>query len=319
MTTNKEKDTSAEVPTEIVAQNNQSINAETLISQAIDKNIPVENLERLLAFAKEVKAMQAKEQFDKAMAAFQAECPIIKKTKEVKDNSGRVLYAYAPIESIVLQVKELLKEHGFSYSTSMEVLPDGVKVCVKVTHTQGHSEQSCMQVPLGVKTGIMSASQQTAAATTFAKRYSFMNAFGILSGDDDNDGATIQDDTPKRYDNQTGGFVDVKKPSEKQAKLIADLARQKKLTQAGLKEMALGLTPSKLIERLLQYQTPINPVNIDEEYAKTATPDMVAACEASAAAPIVSGKKVRSADWDACRALRSGAACKVSLGEVLYF
>jgi len=161
--------------------------AEALISQAINKNVPVDVLERLLAFAKEIKAIKAKEEYDYAMAEFQSECPTIKKTKEVKTKSGIVAYRYTPIESIVEQVKDVLKKHGFSYSTKMELLADGVKVVCKVTHSSGHSEESPMQVPLGNKTDIMSQTQVVAAAQTFAKRYAFCNAFGILTGDEDTD------------------------------------------------------------------------------------------------------------------------------------
>jgi ERF superfamily. len=35
----------------------------------------------------------------------------------------------------------------------------------------------------------MSDTQHVAAALTFAKRYAFTNAFGIMTGDDDNDAA----------------------------------------------------------------------------------------------------------------------------------
>lgn len=194
----KEKATSGEVTlektsTEIVQRENSIVNfnVESLMAKAIEHGLSPETMEKFLAMRQQLKAEWAKEQYNRAMAAFQSDCPTIQKTKEVKDSYHKVLYSYAPIESIVSQIKGLLQTHGFSYSTSMEVLPDGVKVCVRVTHIDGHSEESCMQVPLGTKTGIMSASQQTAAAQTFAKRYAFLNAFGILTGDEDNDGATI--------------------------------------------------------------------------------------------------------------------------------
>jgi len=79
---------------------------ETLIMKAVERDASVETLERILAMRRELKAELAKEQYDQAMAKFQSECPEIKKTKEVKDRSGRLLYAYAPIESIVKQVKD---------------------------------------------------------------------------------------------------------------------------------------------------------------------------------------------------------------------
>jgi hypothetical protein len=42
-----------------------------------------------------------------------------------------------------------------------------------------------MEVPLGNKTQVMSDTQVVAAAITFAKRYAFLNEFGILTGDED--------------------------------------------------------------------------------------------------------------------------------------
>lgn len=168
----------------------QSQSVESFIAQAIQQGVSVDILERLFGLREKVKAEAAREAFISAMAKFQAECPTIQKTKAVIVNN-RVAYAYAPIESIVSQVKEAIQNNGFSYSTNMKMLLEGVVVTVKVQHILGHSEETEMTVPLGTKTGIMSASQQVAAASTFAKRYAFLNAFGILTGDEDNDGQDI--------------------------------------------------------------------------------------------------------------------------------
>ena len=180
---------------DVQIQSAEHMSVETLIGQAIDKGVPVETMERLLAMRKELKAEFAKEQFDEAMAKFQGECPIIKKTKaggEVKA-SGKVAYYYAPLDVIVEQVKDTIKENGFSYMVRTETKPDGVKVTVIVKHKAGHSEPTDVEVPLGTRTGVMSASQVTASALTFAKRYAFCNAFGILTGDEDDDaGQTVQ-------------------------------------------------------------------------------------------------------------------------------
>lgn len=160
--------------------------AAALLSQAVAAGASIDTLERLMALRKEMLAEKAKEAFNTAMAAFQSECPVIAKSKSV-DNK----YKYAPIESIVSQVKDLIKTHGFRYSTTMELneARDLVKVFCRVVHTLGHEEISVMEVPLGSKTAIMSQSQQVAAASTFAKRYAFLNAFGIMTGDEDNDAA----------------------------------------------------------------------------------------------------------------------------------
>ena len=168
----------------------QDFNVESLIATAIKEKTPVDTMERLLAMRKELKAEYAKEEFDNAMAQFQSECPVIKKSKaggETKE--GVVAYHYAPLDSIVSQVRPFISKYGFSYSIKTETGKVMVKATCIAKHKFGHSESSEMEVPLGNRTGVMSASQVTAAALTFAKRYAFCNVFGIMTGDDDNDAA----------------------------------------------------------------------------------------------------------------------------------
>jgi hypothetical protein len=177
---------------------------EMLIAQAIEKNVPVETLERLLSLKERLDAAAAKQAYNEAMAAFQSECPVIKKTKSVRTKSGTVAYKYAPIESTVKQVKGLVQKHGFRYSTLTELLkgPEGttVKAICRVTHSMGHVEDTPMEVPLGTKTDVMSQSQVVSAAGTFAKRYAFLNAFGIMTADDDTDGPDAEEE--KKTDNK---------------------------------------------------------------------------------------------------------------------
>lgn len=210
------------------------MNIESMIALAITEKLPVDSMERILAMRRELKSEWAKEQYDKAMAAFQADCPTIEKTKEVKTNTGTLAYKYAPIESIVAQVKGLLQEHGFSYSTQMELKENGVRVIVRVTHASGHSEESPMEVPFGNKTNVMSQTQVVAAAQTFAKRYAFCNAFGILTGDEDNDAKPEPTSTPNTANAQsapatsTGSAGKLVGPvSEPQIKLINVLCKKK--------------------------------------------------------------------------------------------
>jgi hypothetical protein len=180
---------------------------ETLISQAIDKNVSVETMERLLIMRRELKAEFAKEAFDKAMSEFQAACQTIKKTKCIYTKAGNKAYSYAPLESIVEQVKGRLKEYGFSYAVQTETKEGKVKVTCIAKHKYGHTEPSSVEVPLGNKTEIMSQTQVVAAALTFAKRYAFCNAFGILTGDEDTDASSTPTDNPNGYKtNKTNGF-----------------------------------------------------------------------------------------------------------------
>lgn len=167
----------------------ESSSVEAMILTAIKEKVDPATMKEFLAMRKELKAEWAREQFVLAMANFQSELPEIKKTKEVKNDKGVVLYKYAPLESIIGQVKAILSKHGLSYSVKTEVSVDKVKSIVIVKHTAGHSEESEMETPLATKTGIMSQPQQIAATATFSKRYAFMNALGIMTGDEDNEKA----------------------------------------------------------------------------------------------------------------------------------
>ena len=173
-----------------VREGSPVVSVENLIGQAITANASVETMEKLLAMRRELKAEAAKELFDKAMADFQNECPVIKKSKAGgKTDAGVVAYNYAPLDVIVSQVKGLIQKYGFSYSIQTKTEKGtGVTAICTAKHVAGHSESSDVTVPLGTRTRVMSDSQQTVAAITFAKRYAFCNVFGILTGDPDTDG-----------------------------------------------------------------------------------------------------------------------------------
>lgn len=164
---------------------------EMLIAQAIDSKVPVETMEKLLALMTRVKAERAKEAFFRDLAGFQDECPVINKTKIVRNKEskgGGVRYRYAPLDDIVKQVSPYLKKYGFSYTiqTVFEKDPPAIISILSVHHIGGHSRDSEFRVPIG-SSEYMTEQQAHASASTFSKRYVFCNGFGILTGDEDND------------------------------------------------------------------------------------------------------------------------------------
>ena len=162
---------------------------ETLIVKAIEHNVSVEALERLLAMRERLKAEQAREAFFEALSAFQADCPIVPKRKTA--SAGAYTYRYAALEDIVATVTPLLRAHGLSYrfDTRFEDDPPAQVVRCIIHHRDGHSEESGFRTPVDAGAR-MNDMQKAASAQTYAKRYAFCNALGILTGDDDNDGHT---------------------------------------------------------------------------------------------------------------------------------
>lgn len=187
------------VPVENTMPALTDVSADQLIARAIDKGVDVGTMERLLAMRKELKAEFAEEQYNKAMAKFQSECPIIEKRKEVKDDKGKVLYKYAPLDDIVMQVRDILAANGFSYSWDTEENESTITPICIVTHISGHSKRSRFNIPSKGGTSIMSGPQKAAAALTFGKRYAFCNALGIMTGDEDVDAAKdVVEPEPKK-------------------------------------------------------------------------------------------------------------------------
>lgn len=185
------------------------IDLKMLFDKAVDSKAAVEILKELRAMELDHHERSAKAAFDEAMTAFQSECPTITKEKGVSDNSNKVAYRYAPIEAIEIQIRPLLRKHGFSHTFDTDTASaDGwvIAKCI-VTHSAGHSRISTAKFPLGTKTKIMSDTQQFAAALTFANRRALQNAYGLVLAGEDMDGNTgkikphgpssLQPDDPK--------------------------------------------------------------------------------------------------------------------------
>lgn len=164
----------------------------SIIEQAVTSNIPVESLEKLLELKERFDKEQARKAYITAISTFQGKCPIIVKTKK------GVNYMYAPLESIVEQVRPILVECGLSYRIEAKIEENVVTATCIITHVDGHSESSSFtsksEVLVSNKGNLVrTAMQDTASALTFAKRYAFTNALGIMTGDEDTDAAKKRD------------------------------------------------------------------------------------------------------------------------------
>jgi hypothetical protein len=158
------------------------LDIEAMFKYAIDKGA---NLDGLMNVRRELNAERAKKEYDAALSGFQSECPVI--IKKVKGATGS--YKFAPLDDIMPQVQPLLSKHGFSFSITSEVTPKMVKAICKVTHCGGHFDIGEFAVPTDERNTMMSDPQRYGGSLTFAKRYAFCNAFGIMTGDQDRDAA----------------------------------------------------------------------------------------------------------------------------------
>jgi hypothetical protein len=219
-----------ETPVELVQESNipATVDAGALIARAIDKNLPIESMEKLLAMRRELKAEWAKEQYFAALSRFQKACPTIGKSKGVNDKYGKRRYSYAPLEVIVEEVRDALEANGFSYTTATEQTPDSVTAICNAHHIAGHGESTRLTVPIDHE-AYMSAPQKVASALTYATRYAFRNAFGIMTGDEDDDAQSAWEPGPTKPMKEPKAVDAEFKPEptkQEPAKPIIEVARE---------------------------------------------------------------------------------------------
>lgn len=229
----KAKETKVTVIRERAADTPDETSVNTFISQAIAANAPIETMERLFDLRSKIKAEAAKEAFVVALSNFQKDCPVIEKKKSVMNKDGRTLrYKFAPIDSIIEQIKDDLSANGLSYRWTVESTDKGIIATCVITHVLGHSETSSFTVPVEMSQ-YMTSPQSHASALTFAKRYSLCNALGIATGDEDTDAV----DSKKEKD-----------PQSPKAKIVFRLRtlNEQTATKEQVEEAVLRLTKLEL-------------------------------------------------------------------------
>ena len=164
----------------------------TLLTLAVEKNLDLDKLERLVSLQERVMDRQAAAEFFAAMAEFQAAVPPIRKTsvaKFVTKGGATASYSYAELDEIARTVNPILAKVGLSYSWDSTVKEAGVMVCTcTLRHRAGHA----VTAQFGSKiegSPLMSGHQATAATLTYARRQSLVQVLGLTTCDPDTDGA----------------------------------------------------------------------------------------------------------------------------------
>lgn len=162
-----------------------------ILRAAIDSKVPVETIERLVALKERIEMRSAAMDFNAALAAFQAECPPIRKTSKASittKSGGQYAYTYAELDEIARTTRPILTKHGLSYSWDSEVNGNRLTCVCIVRHVAGHSQTAKFNVSTET-TSAMSDQQKMAAALTTARRHSLIQALGLTTTDADTDGA----------------------------------------------------------------------------------------------------------------------------------
>lgn len=165
-----------------------------ILRLAIDKGVPVDTIERLVALKERAEERFAAAEFNQALTAFQSECgPILKSSTAnvTTAGGGSYQYRYAELDQIDRVTRPLLTKHGLSYTWDSDMENDRLICTCILRHIAGHSQSAKFVSPTDSKSS-MSSQQRYGAALTFAKRQSLIQVLGLTTTEHDTDGASDQ-------------------------------------------------------------------------------------------------------------------------------
>lgn len=157
---------------------------------AVEKG-DVATIDKLASLYERAAEKSAEQQFNSALTAFQNEAKVIGKNRKVEyvNKSGvKTAYGFVDFEHLTEQIRPLLDKHGlaFSHDTSIDEKQMMTVTCT-LRHVLGHREKSSFTLPTTAQTPAMSDQQRYAAALTFARRYTLIQALGLATGEIDAD------------------------------------------------------------------------------------------------------------------------------------
>lgn len=202
-------DASAVLPAQLQPSKNVEIGE--LLRSAVDKNLPVESMEKLVSLYERMADRMAVGEFNTAFALFKRDCPEIRKVKKAKITTKegiRFEYDFAPLEEICRVIDPVCAQHGFAYSWDSAIEDGKMAATCTLVHSGGHSRTSRFACPTESRSG-MSEQQKHAGALSFAKRQSLTSVLGLCTVDPDIDGAGVETISEKEVADLTSLITEV--------------------------------------------------------------------------------------------------------------
>lgn len=163
-----------------------------MLATAIERGMPIETVDKLVALAERWDKTNARKAFEDALAAARADFKPIIKNREVDFTSakGRTNYRHEDLGAIANAVDPILAKHGLSYRyrTTSNVNEPITVTCIVFGH--GHSEENTLSAGRD-ESGNKNSIQAVASTVTYLQRYTLKAALGIAASNDDDGKAAV--------------------------------------------------------------------------------------------------------------------------------
>ena len=160
----------------------------SLVELALQQNASPDAIAKLAELQWKHEEREARKAYIRAIAAFKASAPKIRKSKRVhfQTSKGATDYMHAELPDIIASVTPALAEHGLSFTWDTSNESGRVTVTCVVSHVDGHQERVSLSGP-DDNSGGKNAIQAVGSSSTYLQRYTLLSALGLASAED-NDG-----------------------------------------------------------------------------------------------------------------------------------
>jgi len=161
-----------------------------IMQLAMNKNLDLDKVEKMLAIQAKWEAMEAKKAYTKAMAAFKSDPPKISKDKHVRyqTQKGVTEYNHATLGNVTEEINRVLAQHGLSAGWTQAQADGKITVTCTITHELGHSESTSLTAEPD-NSGNKNSIQAIGSTVTYLERYTLLAIAGLATHDQDDDGA----------------------------------------------------------------------------------------------------------------------------------
>jgi len=191
---------------EIIPAESQALTAQNpmqLMSQAVQRGIPAEQLAIIQEMYFKQLDRDAKTAFLEAKKRFKENAPEIVKTRAVtyeKGPNAKPAYFFAPLEEICPLIIDALNKVDITHRWRSEPPnnPGWVRVVCVITHALGYSEEFGLEAPVdgsGGKNGI----QAVISATSYLERVTLLGVCGLAAKGMDNDAGATNEWISERF------------------------------------------------------------------------------------------------------------------------
>ena len=173
-----------------------------LLKLAIDKDLDVDKLEKLIDLKVREEERQCKKDFDFHFNEMQEDYLPVIKEHEVFNKSGTHMYNFAPLEDILKVYAPIVAKHGFSFRWEEESKNEKEKRIYCIISGYGYEKKGYADIPIIPGNDFTNPIQQRGVSTSYGKRISFVNSFGVIIKGQDDDAASLSFDDGVQYADQ---------------------------------------------------------------------------------------------------------------------